>query len=139
MQLKKLFLLLCLSATMSVLSAQDDDMYDTYYYEYSEVLFGTAVDGEGNVEGESRTFDIGDDGAEFVVVIYNDAPFKTKEFLVEVYDEDNEVVETFTLDVNPDWDWLKFSMNLKEPGKYFIDIYNEVDTYVNSGEVTIVK
>jgi hypothetical protein len=138
MQLKKLFLLLCLSATMSVVSAQDE-MYDTYYYEYSEVVFGTSVDGEGNVEGEGRTFKTGSEGAKFVVVVYNDNPFKTKEFFVEVYNEDNDLVESFSLDVNPEWDWLKFAMNLKDPGKYFIDIYNEVDTYINSGEVTIVQ
>lgn len=139
MQLKKLLLLLCLSATMSVVSAQDDDIYDTYYYEYSEVVFGTSVDGEGNVEGESRTFKLGNAGADFIVVVFNDAPFKTKEFFVEVFNEGNDLVESFTLNVNPEWDWLKFSMNLKDPGLYYIDIYNEVDTYINSGEVTIVQ
>lgn len=66
---------------MGVVSAQDDDIYDTYYYEYSEVTFGTSVDGEGNVEGESRTFKLGKAGADFIVVVYNENPFKPRSFL----------------------------------------------------------
>ncbi len=141
MQLKKIFLLLCLSATMNVVSAQEEiNIYDTYYYEYSEVLFGESVDNEGNVVGENTTFKIGSSGsADIVVMIANEGAFGTETLVIYIYDEDMNPVDEFSINIESEWNWVKFSISLKEEGKYYVDVYNEVDTFVNTGELFVEK
>lgn len=111
---------------------------DTYYYEYSEVLFGTGVDQEGNMIDEASEFELPSDGpAKISVGAFQDDPFLTSKVYVEIYDEDNEMVDEFYIEIDTEWNWFKFVVEFNEAGTYYIDLYNEIDVFINSGTVTI--
>lgn len=124
----------------SSLQADPPDPYDTYYYEYSVILFGTSVDNEGNIVGESTTFKVGSNGvAKFDVYIENDGEFATEALYFEIYNEDSDLFEDFIIEITPEWNWTKFTYTIDRPGKYFMDVYNYEDTFVNSAEFEITK
>ena len=113
---------------------------DTYYYEYSEVLFGSGMDSEGNILEESTQFRLPQTGSTKITVgVFNDKAFLTNKVLVEIYNQESELVDEFTLDVQPDWDWFKFEIELEKEGTYYLDIYNEIDVFINSGTVDVVR
>ncbi len=150
--MKKLFLLLSMVAVASLdhfAKAEASKMTaihvaeppdDTYYYEYSSVLFGTDVDANGEIVNESSEFKLPSSGpAKIAVLVENDEPFLTEKVYVEIYNEDNELVEDFNLELKPEWNWFKFVIELEKPGSYFVDIYNEIDVFINSGTVEVYK
>jgi hypothetical protein len=111
---------------------------DTYYYEYSEVLFGTGVDQEGNMIDEASEFALPSKGPiEIAVGTFQDDPFLTSKVYVEIYDEENEMVDEFYIEIDTEWNWFKFMVEFDKAGTYYIDLYNEIDVFINSGTVTI--
>jgi len=121
-------------------SADPDSEVDTYYYEESEILFGESVDANGNLEGESDEFKLGNESKINVIVyITNDNAFKTDKFYITIYDDEDQIVDEFDITVEPDWDWAKFTQSFKEPGDYMLDIYNANDVFVNTGYLTIKR
>lgn len=120
-------------------SDDSDDEVDTYYYENSEVLFCTGVSENGEPEGESDEFTMsrGASSIEVTTYVSNDKPFKTSKFYVDIYDSDEELVDTYEYTVEEDWDWAKFPITLKKRGEYNIDVYNADDIFVNSASLTI--
>lgn len=116
------------------------DPYDTYYYEYSEILFALTVDQNGNLDGENTTFKLGSSGKiDLTVFVSNDGEFATNGLYIEVYDEEESLVEDYGIDIQPEWDWVKFVHTFNKPGTYYFDIYNDEDTFVNSAQVTITR
>lgn len=113
---------------------------DTYYYEYSEVLFGTGVDQEGNMIDEATEFTLPKKGPiELAVGVFQDDPFLTSKVYVDIYDEDNELVDEFYIEIDTEWNWFKFVVEFDKAGTYYIDLYNEIDVFINSGTVTITE
>ncbi len=133
------FLLLLTMVSALGASSQNEPITDTYYYEYSQVLFGTSIDSEGNLQGESTEFSLKGKPAEIVVMLLQDDPFRTSQAYVEIYNENSQLVESFELTINPAWNWFKFQIKLSTPGLYFLDIYNDVDVFINSGTVQILE
>jgi hypothetical protein len=127
-------------ANTSTSEIKNDPPDDTYYYEHSEVLFGKGVDAEGNMIGEATEFKLPATGSVKIAVgVFNDEAFLTNEVRVEIYNDDNELVEDFTLNIEEDWNWFKFDIEFNKVGSYFVDIYNEIDVFINSGTVEVVK
>lgn len=127
-------------ASASVSTFKNDPPDDTYYYEYSEILFGSGIDAEGNIIDEATEFLLPETGpAKITVGVFNDEAFLTKEVYVEIYNEENELVDEFTLNLEPEWNWFKFVIELEKEGTYYLDIYNEIDVFINSGTVDVVK
>jgi hypothetical protein len=127
-------------AHTSVSHFKSDPPEDSYYYEYSEVLFGAGVDAEGNMIDEATEFILPKTGpAKITVGVFNDEAFLTKEARVEIYNQDNELVDEFKLNLEPEWNWFKFVIELDKEGTYYVDIYNEIDVFINSGSVDVVK
>jgi hypothetical protein len=128
------------SSTIATVNQSEGDPYDTYYYEYSEILFGTSVDNNGNIEGESTTFSLGSSGkVDLAVFVSNDGEFATNTLYIEIYDDEEEPFDDYSIEIQPEWDWVKFVHTFNKPGTYYFDIYNEEDTFVNSASVTITR
>ncbi len=119
-----------------------DTIIDTYYYEDSDVDFGMSVDAEGVLQGESETFYMGANTSISIKAYLNNfgLPFKTTKMYVDVFKEGSDIeVDSFNIDVETDWDYIHFLVVFKDPGVYYIDIYNADDIFVNTGTVTIQK
>jgi hypothetical protein len=113
---------------------------DTYYYEYSEIIFAEDVDQEGNPVGEKTQFSLPIEGpVKITLALYNDAPLLTSEIYVEIYDDSNQMVDQFTLNLREEWNWFKFEVSFDQPGRYTFDIYNEIDVFINSASVEVVR
>jgi len=113
---------------------------DTYYYEYTEVIFADDVSNDGDPINMKNTFQLPSTGkAKVTVALFNDEPLLTNEIIVEIYNDANELVDNFSIEVKEDWNWFKFVIDLDEPGTYTIDLYNEIDVFINSGSVVVVK
>jgi hypothetical protein len=113
---------------------------DTYYYEYTEIIFADDVTADGDPVNANNTFQLPATGkAKITVALFNDEPLLTKEIVVEVYSDENELVDQFSIEVKEDWNWFKFVIDIDKPGTYTIDLYNEIDVYINSGSVVVVK
>jgi hypothetical protein len=122
-------------------SEDEDEEVDTYYYENSEIIFCESVSADGDPESEATTFKANREGTrEVTIYLSNDKAFKTTKMYVDIYDsKSNEKIDDFTIDVEVDWDWVKFKQTFTKPGEYYIDIYNEDDTFINTATVTITK
>ena len=118
-----------------------DDGTDTYYYEDSKITFGESAE-EGEMKGEATEFKLINGKRDFVCMISQDKDFKVKEVKVSVYTGESykELVseETFTVG-GLDWNWIKIPISVKKTGKYVVDIYNEKDTFMNSGYIEIIR
>lgn len=118
-------------------SAIDTTKIDTYYYENSNIVFCTSVDDEGNPVDESSSFSLGSGGSVNVAVyIDNDRmPFKTNKLFVDIYkDADAAIFDSFGIDIQPEWDYVKFTQNFTEPGTYTVEFYTADDIYINTSD-----
>lgn len=119
---------------------RNDPPDDTYYYENSEVLFGTGADKEGNIIGEAYEFQLPNNGpAKITVAVYNEEPFLTEKVYVEIFNNENEKVDQFSLSLDPEWNWFKFEIEIDKAGTYYVDIYNEIDVFISSGFVDVIE
>jgi hypothetical protein len=90
---------------------------DTYYYEYTEIIFADDVTADGDPVNANNTFQLPATGkAKITVALFNDEPLLTKEIVVEIYNDANELVENFSIEVKEDWNWCKFVIDLDKPG-----------------------
>lgn len=119
----------------------DEKASDTYYYEDSKITFGESCE-EGEMKGEATEFKLINGKRDFVCMISQDNDFKVKEVKVSIYTGESykELVseETFTVG-GLDWNWIKFPISVKKTGKYVVDIYNDKDTFMNSGYFEIIR
>lgn len=119
-----------------------DDAQDTYYYEFSDITFGNNIDADGNVKDATEEFKLKNGKADFYCVVMQDDALKSKSIIVSIYygDDYKEKVseETFSVD-NLDWNWVKLPISVSKVGKYVVDIYNEYDTFINSGYFEVVR
>ena len=92
--------------------------------------------------GEASEFKLKSGKREIICLLQQDKALKCKEIVVSVYYGDNytEKVseEKYTIG-GLDWDWVKVPVNVTKVGKYVVDIYNENDTFINSGYFEIKK
>jgi len=115
-----------------------DGGIDTYYYENSEIVFATDVTENLEPIGQSTEFSMGNDTTvRVVVIITNDKRFATDMFYVDIYDSDENLYETFTINIDPEWDIVKFNQKFNKKGSFYVDIYNGNDIFINTGIVTI--
>ncbi|MBK6731428.1 MAG: hypothetical protein IPG60_10880 [Bacteroidetes bacterium] len=111
---------------------------DTYYYENSVIKFGTSETDEGLPVGENTEFSLGsNDSITLRIFLTNDKVFATDKFYVDVYDDEDDLVDAFTIKIDPEWDQVRFNQWFTKRGEYIIDIFNADDIFINSGEVTI--
>ena len=119
----------------------DEKASDTYYYEDSKITFGESCD-EGVMKGEATTFRLINGKKDFVAMISQDKDFLVTEVTVSVYTgesyKDLVSEEKYTVG-GLDWNWIKFPITVKKAGKYVVDIYNNKDTFMNSGYFEITK
>ncbi|MFN8295826.1 MAG: hypothetical protein U0T69_06490 [Chitinophagales bacterium] len=122
-------------------NSSDDDASDTYYYEDSKVTFGESAE-NGELKGEATEFRLINGKRDFVCMISQDKALKVKEIKVSIYSGDSykDLVseETYTVG-GLDWDWIKVPISVTKPGKYVVDVYNEKDTFINSGYFEIKR
>jgi hypothetical protein len=114
----------------------DDESSDTYYYEDSQIKFGESADDKGVLTGEASEFKLKNGKKEIICVLEQEKDLKCTEIVVSVYhgDDYKDLVseETFTVG-SLDWNWIKVPISVTKVGKYVVDIYNQNDTFVNSG------
>lgn len=119
-----------------------DGETDTYYYEDSKITFGESVNDKAEMIGEASEFKLKSGKREIICLLQQDKALKCKEIVVSVYYGDNytEKVSEEKYSIGGlDWDWVKVPVNVTKVGKYVVDIYNENDTFVNSGYFEIKK
>lgn len=115
-----------------------DDEIDTYYYENSKLEFAEGVDMDKyEAINPSAEFSLIDGTVKVTVVLQMDKPFKTTGFIVDIYDEYDDLYDTFEIDIEESWDFASFIIDFDESGLYFIDIYNSDDIFINTGELEI--
>ena len=116
------------------------DTLTTFYHENSLVTAGTSVTAEGLLVGEAETFYL-NGNASVTVTIYLDnylKPILSDFVYVDIFKSpDEEMWDSYTITMQPDWDYLHFKYEFKEPGTYFIDIFNAQDIFINTGTVII--
>lgn len=125
-------------------SNDDDDSIDTYYYEYSEIKLCTNLDSDNKPLDESTEFQINRETGNVKVKIFlsNDAPLKTDKLNVSIYKgaDSKSAYKEYTVDIQPEWDYVSFNNTFTEPGTYFIDIYTKNGIYINtSSEIIITR
>lgn len=142
--MKKLFTLLSISFLIAQTlfagintTLQSDPPEDTYYYEFSTIEFGTSISTENKLINPNTEFELTGDSIKLFVLASMEEAFLTKFIYVDIYDENNEVVDSFEIDLEEDWNWFYFDIIFKSKGVYYIDIYNEADVFINTGSVTI--
>lgn len=122
-------------------SSSDDEEVDTYYYENSEIIFCESVSADGDPEMESTEFKADRTGSrEVTIYLSNDKAFKTTKMYIDIYDsKSNEKVDDYSIDVESEWDWVKFKHTFTRPGEYYVDIYNADDIFINTATLTITR
>lgn len=121
-------------------SSTTTDTLTTFYYENSFVKAGTSVTAEGLLVGEAETFYKGSNSSVDVTIYVDNnlLPFLSDFVYVDVFkDPEEEMYDSFTITIEPDWDYLHFKYTFTEPGTYFIDIFNAQDIFINTGTVII--
>lgn len=120
-------------------SAQESDEGDTYYYEYSTVQFCESVDNLGNPVDVVSTFLLGAENTVNVTVYIDNAedPLNASTLSIEIYDETNSPVDSYTVNIQREWNYVHFVHKFTKPGTYIFDIYNGAETFINSGTVVI--
>lgn len=118
----------------------EEDEVDTWYYEGTEIVFGTGVDQNNNfaILGQSDEFTIPrEKGYVNVALILNsDKQIKTNLVYVDIY-LDEDLIETLELEVEPNWDIAYSTYKFTKRGSYSIEMYNADDIFINSGSVEI--
>ena len=110
---------------------------DTYYYENSNITFCTSVDAEGYPVGEATSFSMNGTNTVDVSVYLdnNGVPFKVTKMYVDIYQDGvNEVWDSYSLDVQPDWDYVKFVQTFTKAGTYYVDIFTGDDVFINTSD-----
>lgn len=121
-----------------VYNTSDSSAIDTYYYENSEIVFATSEDSKGMPVGENTEFALGNsDSITLRIFLTNDKKFGTDKLYIDVYDDEDNLVDAYTIKIDPDWDQVRFDEWFTKRGEYIIDIFNGDDIYISSGEVTI--
>lgn len=118
-----------------------DKEVDTYYYEDSKITFCTSVDAEGYPVGATNTFSMNGTGTVDATIYLenNGKPFKTTKMFVDIYKEGTEEVwSTYSIDVQPDWDYVKFVQTFNRAGTYYVDMFNADDTFINTSDNLII-
>lgn len=120
-----------------------DGEIDTYYYEGTSIITCESLDANNEPVGESTTFSLGSLGSkEIRIYLDSDVPIKTTKLYIDIYTyvDDKETLEdTYSVDVQEDWDWVSVKQVFTKPGEYIIDIYTANDIYVNTGYLTITR
>lgn len=121
--------------------SQTESIFDPYYYEHSIVRLGLQIDEHGQMEGENTSFSLNGKPLKIFILVEQDKSLMLKKLVVEIYDEEAlKKIDTFVANVaDPNWSWVKISYVFLKPGKYYIDMYNEEDTYVNTAYLTITE
>lgn len=143
--MKKLFTTLMSSLILtgmtfaqSAPSATKEAVIDTYYYENSTIEFAEGVDMVKYEPIKPNTeFKLKDGNVEVSAILRLDKPFKTKGMIIDIYDENDDLYDTFDIEIDESWDFTSFKINFDATGHFFIDVYTSDDIFINSGELDI--
>lgn len=114
---------------------------DTYYYEDSEVTFCSSVGTDGNAVNPSSSLVLTGSSIETTVLVDNNyKAFETSKVFVDVYkDAAADPYDSFTIDIQPDWDYMHFKMTFAAPGTYYVDLYTADDIFINTGTIEVTR
>lgn len=119
-------------------SVKDTSKIDTYYYEGSTIEFAEGADMTKYEPINPNTeFQLKDGNVEVTTILRLDKPFKTKGLIVDIYDDNDDLYDSFNFDIDEKWDFASFKMNFDVAGHYFIDIYSSDEVFINSAELDI--
>jgi hypothetical protein len=118
---------------------ENNDEIDTYYYESSTVSLSedinkTTYELINPIEG--TTYLGSGREKEVYIVVEHDKAFKTKLFYIDINLGD-DFLETLKLEVEENWDIAWHQYKFTKKGTYYIDVYNEDDTFVNTATIII--
>lgn len=130
------------SSSTTTTTNDDGGVEDTYYYSDSKIEFGEGNNSDGTIKGEATEFRLINGKRDITCLLIGDKALKLKSVVLSVFtgDKYNEKVSEKEYTVKSrDWDWISFPITVTKVGKYVVDIYNELDTYVNSAYFEIKK
>ncbi|MCO5234327.1 MAG: hypothetical protein LC105_00660 [Chitinophagales bacterium] len=122
-----------------------EDDIDTYYYEYSSVVAAEEMDNNLNPIGEQDNFSLPEGGTELNIIISNEEPLMTKKLTLDIYfkefnsDKEEDLIETLTMDIKPEWVVATTKYKFTREGEYIIDVYTESGVYVNTAYLSFTK
>lgn len=138
MTLMSSMILIGISFAQSTPTTPKEAEIDTYYYENSTVEISEGVDMKTYTAVKpNTTFKLKDGNAKVTVILKLDKPFQTKKVVVDIYDENDELYDTFEVDAKEDWDFISFNVDFDTEGQYFLDLYTADDIFINSAEVQV--
>lgn len=115
---------------------------DTYYYENSSITFCSSVDANGDAVNPTTSYVLPSGGTVETIVLLDNAlkPLQTTLVYVDVYkDGATEPYDTFSINVQTEWDYCWFKLNLAAPGSYYVDLYTADDIFINTATLTVTR
>ena len=114
---------------------------DTWYYSQSSIFFCDSIGvGDGKLIGRSDVFEYQPKREKIFLYIEqgNKKSFKTQHLYIKIYTRDtHKLVKSTSYSVSHEWFWTFIPIYLIEKGKYTVELYNEDDLYINSGDFEI--
>ena len=118
-------------------TSEEDTIIDTYYYENSTIEFAEGVDMEKFEPINSNTEFTLNGKVDVTTILRLDKPFKTKGIIVDIYDNNDDLYDSFEIEIDENWDFISFKIDFDLIGHYFIDLYTSDDIFINSAELEI--
>ncbi|MCB9034429.1 MAG: hypothetical protein H6553_11365 [Chitinophagales bacterium] len=119
---------------------EDNEEVDTWYYEETEIVFGTGLDKNNNfaVQGQNDEFTIPREKGyvDVALILKGDVEFKTDLIYVDIYLGD-DFIETLEVNVEPNWNIVSTNYKFTKRGTYSIEMYNADEVYINDADVEI--
>lgn len=121
-----LFLFFCLNVLASINQAYAQQVY-----------FCEGVDDDGYPINESTTFTIPEDGGYLYVLIRLPNKVNCRTVKLTIYNEDEELENTLTIDTEKSWTWFWKKVSFYEEGEFIVDVWDCNTEYLVTGTIEI--
>ena len=102
-----------------------------------QVYFCEGVDDDGYPINESTTFTIPEDGGYLYVLIRLPNKVNCRTVKLTIYNEDEELENTLTIDTEKSWNKKKKKVSFYEEGEFIVDVWDCNTEYLVTGTIEI--
>ncbi|HUM51621.1 MAG TPA: hypothetical protein PK431_07375 [Chitinophagales bacterium] len=117
----------------------NDSTIDTWYYKNVKMAFCDSVLSEILI-GQKSKFILNEVGINIVTyVAHDEKKLRTDKIIAKIYSINNSknLVETLTIDLKPTQRWTSFPINIKNKGKYSVELFSDKDIFIQKKSVEV--